>query len=334
MQFDQLKRRNFIALLGGVAAWPLAAHAQQPERVPRISVLLGLADNRPETRSRVKALQKGLRDLGWVEGRNIRIDYRYAASDPKLIREYAAELVRLMPDVIVANTTPVLSTLRHATSTIPIVFAVVNDPVGQGFISSAAHPGGNVTGFSFIEPELVGKWLAMLKDVVPNLSRTSLMFNPAMAPYYDVYVRSFETAPRSIKAEMIAAPVRDASEIEAIVIKLARDPGNGLIAAADPFIIDNIKAIAQLTLQHRLPAISVYQQFVTDGGLISYGPDTADIFRRAAGYVDRILKGAKPADLPLQAPDKFELAINLKTAKALGLTVPPMLLATADEVIE
>jgi putative ABC transport system substrate-binding protein len=214
------------------------------------------------------------------------------------------------------------------------VFVVVNDPVGQGFISSAAHPGGNVTGFSFIEPELVGKWLAMLKDVVPALSRANLMFNPAMAPYYDVYLRSFETMPRSIKAEVAAAPVRAASEIEATIGKLARDPGNGLIAAADPFIINNIRAIAQLTLQNRIPAISVYRQFVVDGGLISYGPDTADIFRRGAGYVDRILKGGKPADLPLQLPDRFELGINLKTAKVLGLTVPPTLLAIADDVIE
>jgi ABC-type uncharacterized transport system substrate-binding protein len=332
--FD-MRRREFITLLGGAAAtWPIAARGQQTDRMQRVSLLLGIAENHPEAQSRVKAFQKGLRDLGWVEGRNIRIDYRFAASDPTRIREYAAELVRLMPDVIVGNTTPVLTALRQATITIPIVFAVVNDPVGQGFISSSGHPGGNVTGFSFIEFEMVGKWLTMLKDVVPNLSRAKLMFNPAVAPYYDVYLRSFEAIPRSIKAEVAAAPVRDTAEIEATIAKLARDPGNGLIAAADPFIIDNIKEIAQLTLQHRMPAISVYRQFVAEGGLISYGPDPSDIFRRAAGYVDRILKGAKAADLPSQSPTTFELAINLKTAKALGLDVPPTLLAIADEVIE
>ena len=265
---------------------------------------------------------------------DIRADYRFAGSDPNRTREYTAELVRLTPDVIVGNSTPVLSALRRATSTIPIVFAVVNDPVGQGFISSAAHPGGNVTGFSFIEPDLVGKWLTMLKDVAPKISRAHLMFNPATAPYYDVYLRSFEAVPQSTKADVTALAVRQTDDIQSAIAKLAHDPGNGLIAAADPFIIDNIRLIAQLTLQQRMPAISVYQLFVAEGGLISYGPDPADIFRRAAGYVDRILKGAKPADLPLQSPDRFELAINLQTAKVLGLEPPPTLVAIADEVIE
>ena len=329
-----MRRREFITLLGGSAAWPLAARAQQKEGTPHIGVLLGLADGHPETRSRVKAFQKGLRDLGWVEGRNIRVEYRFAGSDPKRIREYTAELVQLEPDVIVGNSTPVLTALRQATSVIPIVMAVVNDPVGQGFISSAAHPGGNVTGFNFIEPDLVGKWLTMLKDVAPEISRAHLMFNPATAPYYDVYLRSFEAVPRSTKIDVTALAVRQTDEIQSAIAKLARDPGNGLIAAADPFITDNIRLIAQLTLQQRMPAISVLQQFVAEGGLISYGPDTADIFRRAAGYVDRILKGTKPADLPLQSPDRFELAINLKTAKVLGLKPPPTLVAIADEVIE
>ena len=329
-----MRRGEFITLLGGTAvAWPLAAHAQRPKQMQRIGVLLGLADGHPETRSRVTGFQKGLRDLGWVEGRNIRVDYRFAASDPSRIREYTAELIRLKPDVIVANTIPVLSALRRATNTIPIVFAVVSDPVGQGFISSAAHPGGNVTGFSFIEPEMLGKWLTMLKDVAPKISRANLMFNPATAPYYDLYLRSIEAVPQST-ADVTALAVRQTDDIQSAVAKLARDPGNGLIAAADPFIIDNIRLIAQLTLQQRMPAISVYQQFVAEGGLISYGPDPADIFRRAAGYVDLILKGAKPADLPLQSPDRFELAINLKTAKVLGLEPPPTLVAIADEVIE
>jgi putative tryptophan/tyrosine transport system substrate-binding protein len=330
-----MRRREFITLLGGAAVvWPLAARAQQKEGTPYIGVLLGLADGHPETQSRVKALQKGLRDLGWLEGQNIRADYRFASSDPNRAREYAAELVRLKPDVIVANSTPVLTALRQATSTIPIVMAVVNDPVGQGFISSAAHPGGNVTGFSFIEPDLIGKWLTMLKHVAPKISRANLMFNPATAPYYDVYLRSFEAVRQSTKVDVIALAVRQTVDIQSAIAKLARDPSNGLIAASDAFIVDNIQLIAQLTLQQRMPAISPYQQFVAEGGLISYGPDPADIFRRAAGYVDRILKGTKPVDLPLQSPDRFELAINLKTAKVLGLEPPPTLVAIADEVIE
>jgi putative ABC transport system substrate-binding protein len=328
-----VKRREFMTLLSGAAAWPLAARAQQKEGTQHIGVLLGLAEGHPETRSRVKAFQKGLRDLGWVEGRNIRVDYRFAGSDPNRIREYTAELVRLTPDVIVANSTPVLSALRRATSTIPIVFAVVNKSGRPGFISSAAHPGGNVTGFSFIEPDLLGKWLTMLKDVAPKISRANLMFNPATAPYYDVYLRS--RLCRNRRRPMLERWlfVRRI-EMQSAITNLAHDPGNGLIAAADPFIIDNIRSIAQLTLQQRMPAISVYQQFVAEGGLISYGPDTADIFRRAASYVDRILKRTKPADLPLQSPDRFELAINLKTAKVLGLELPPTLVAIADEVLE
>jgi putative ABC transport system substrate-binding protein len=330
-----MRRREFITLLGGTAAaWPLAAHAQQPERMQRIGVLLGLADGHPETQSRVTAFQKGLRDLGWLEGQNIRVDYRFAASDPNRIREYTAELIQLTPDVIVANSIPVLSALRQATSTIPIVFAALSNPVGQGFISSAAHPGGNVTGFSFIEPEMLGKWLTMLKDVAPKISRANLMFNPTTVPYYDDYLRSFEAVAQSTKADVTALVVRQTDEIQSAIAKLARDPANGLITPADLFIIDNIRLIAQLTLQQRIPTISVYRQFVAEGGLMSYGPDIGDIFRRAAGYVDRILKGAKPADLPLQSPDKFELAINLKTAKVLGLEPPPTLVAIADEVIE
>jgi putative tryptophan/tyrosine transport system substrate-binding protein len=330
-----MRRREFVKLIaGGAAAWPLAARGQQPEQMRRIGVLLGLSDGHPETQSRVTGFQKGLRDLGWVEGRNIRVDYRFAATDPNRIREYTAELIRLTPDVIVANAIPVVSALRQATSTIPIVFAVVSDPVGQGVISSAAHPGGNVTGFSFIEPEMIGKWLTMLKDVAPKISRANLMFNPTMTPYYNDYLRSFEVVPQSTKADVTALAVRQTDEIQSAIAKLARDPSNGLIVPADLLIIDNIQMIAQLTVQERIPAISAYRQFVAEGGLMSYGPDTADIFRRAAGYVDRILKGAKPADLPLQSPDRFELAINLKTAKVLGLEPPPTLIAIADEVIE
>ena len=328
-----MKRRAFITLLGGAAAWPLAARAQQLEQMRRVSIIIGIAENDPEARSRVRAFQQGLRDAGWVEGRNIRIDSRFAAADPDRIKAQVADLIRLEPDVIVANGTPVLAALRQATSSIPIVFAVVNDPVGQGFISSLAHPGGNITGFTLIDFDMVGKWLAMLKDVAPNLSHVVLMFNPATSPYYDVYLRSFEGT-RSINVSVTAAPVRDLAEIESTIAALARDPGGGLIAAADAFISVNREPIMRSVEKHRVPAIYTFRQYVLEGGLMSYGPDATDIFRRSASYVDRILEGAKPADLPAQAPTKFELSVNLKTAKALGLTISDSFLLLADEVIE
>ena len=329
-----IRRREFIALLGGGAAWPVVARAQQQERMRHISLLLGIAENDPEARSRVKAFQQGLRDLGWVEGRNIRIDYRFAASDPSRIKEYVTELIRLTPDVIVANSTPVVAARRQATSTIPIVFAVVNDPVGQGFISSLAAPGGNITGFTFIEFSMVGKWIEMLKDVSLDLSQVALMFNPDTAPYYDVYLRSFESEPRSIPVNIKATPVRNMVEIEDVIARLGREPSAGLIAPADPFVVVQRDAIIRLAEKHRVPAIYTYRQFVLEGGLMSYGPDTADIFRRAGSYVDRILRGANPADLPAQSPVKFELVVNLKVAKSIGLKVRDSFLLLADEVIE
>jgi putative ABC transport system substrate-binding protein len=329
-----VKRRDFITLLGGAAAaWPLMARAQQLEQIRRVGFILGFAENDPEARGRVRAFQRALRDAGWFEGRNIRIDYRFAASDPDRINAYVAEVVGLAPDVIVGNSTPVIAALRRATTSIPIVFAGLNDPVGQGFISSLARPGGNITGFTLTDFEMVGKWLAMLKDVAPNLSHAVLMFNPATSPYYDVYLRSFE-ATQSINVSVTAAPVRDLAEIESAIAALARDPGGGLIAAADVFVAVNREPIMRSVGKHRVPAIYALRQFVLEGGLMSYGPDTADIFRRSASYVDRILKGAKPADLPAQAPTKFELCVNLKTAKALGLTVSDSFLLLADEVIE
>ncbi len=335
MPFDQMKRREFITLLGGAAvAWPLAARAQQLDRMRRVSLLLGIGENDPEAQSRVKALQKGLRDLGWVEGRNIRIDYRFAASDPNRIKEYVAELVRLAPDVIVANSTPVIAALRQATSTIPIVFAGLNDPVGQGFISSLSRPGGNITGFTFIEFAMVGKWIEMLRDASPDLARVALMFNPDTAPYYDVYLRSFESTPRSIAVDVRATPVRNVAEIEEVIATLGREPGSGLIAPADPFIVVQRDAILRSAEKHRVPAIYYLRQFVSEGGLMSYGPDMADIFRRAGSYVDRILKGAKAADLPAQSPVSYELVVNMKAAKAIGLTISDSFLLLADEVIE
>jgi putative ABC transport system substrate-binding protein len=328
-----MKRREFIALLGGATAWPLSGHAQQ-NHVRRVSVVLGIAESDPEAKSRIKAFQQGLRDLGWSEPRNIQIDYRFAASNPDLIKKYVAEVVSLAPDVIVGNSTPVLAALTQVTSSIPIVFAVVNDPVGQGFISSLARPSSNITGFTFIDFPMIGKWLDMLKDAIPDASRVALMFNPDTAPYYNVYLRSFERESGSNTIEVMATAVRSAAEIETTIVNLGQNPGSALIAAADPFIIVQRDVIIRLAETHRVPAIYAYRQFVSEGGLMSYGPDTADIFRRAASYVDRILKGEKPAALPAQAPAKFELVVNLKTAKSLGLRIPEPFLQLADEVIE
>ena len=299
-----------------------------------MGLLVPLAEDDPEAQSRVRAFRFGLRDLDWLEGRNIHIDYRFAAGDPKRIKEQAAELVSLNPDVIVGNGTPVLAALRQATTSIPIIFSVVNDPVGQGFVSSMSRPGGNITGFSFIDFPMIGKWIAMLKDMSPNLSRVALMFDPDTSPYYDVFLRSFERLPRSIAVEISAAPVRTETEVEQTVARLGRERDSGLIAGSDTFIVVHREAILRSVKAHGVPAVSPYKQFVREGGLMSYGPDPADVFRRAAAYVDRILRGEKAADLPVQSPIKFELVINMITAKALGLAVPDSFAVLADEVIE
>jgi putative ABC transport system substrate-binding protein len=328
-------RRAVIAALSGAAVWPLVARAQQPDRVRRIGVLLGATEAQdPESQSRVKALREGLEALGWSEGRNIRIDYRFAGGDAERIKAHAAELVNASPDLIVVNSSPALAALKQATHTIPVVFAIVTDPVGQGFIANLARPGGNITGFTLIDFEIVGKWLEILKEMSPAVRQAALIFNPDTVPYYPTYLRELAIVSPISAAELAAAPVHDEAEVEATIRALARVPGAGLITAADPFTVAHRALIISLAEQHRLPAVYQFRQFSIEGGLMSYGPDTADIFRRSASYVDRILKGALPADLPAQAPTKFELVINLKTAKALGLTVPPSLLARADEVNE
>jgi putative ABC transport system substrate-binding protein len=329
-----MRRREFIALVGGAAvAWPLAARAQHPERMRRIVFLHSLAENDPEVQTRIAAFRQGLEKLGWIENRNIQIEHRFSGGDFTQIQAYTAELVSSAPDLIVASSTPVLAALKQATRTIPIVFSVVNDPVGQGLIANQARPGGNITGFTFVEFPMIGKWLEMLKEIAPGVRRITLMFNPQTAPYYPVFLREFGAAAASL-AELSATPVRDGAEIEAAANAVAQEPGGGLIVAPDPFINTHRGLIMALAERHRLPAIYSFRQYVTEGALMSYGPDTADIVRRSASYVDRILKGEKPADLPIQQPTKFELVINLKTARALGLDVPLHLQQLADEVIE
>ncbi len=327
-----IRRREFIAGLGAAAAWPLVAHAQQGGRVRRVGCLYALAGNDPIVQARVGAFREGLAQLGWTE-RNVRIEERFVRGDTGQMQAYAAELVCSAPDVIVANSTPVLAALKQATRTIPIVFFIVNDPAGQGFVDSLGHPGGNITGFSFIEFPMLGKWLEMLKEIAPSVKRMALVFNPQTAPYYPAFLRDLKAAPATLAAELSAMPVRDEAEIEAAVSALAREPDGGLIVGPDPFMSTHRAIVIALAERYRLPAFYGLRNFVRDGGLISYGPDTLDIVRRSASYVDRVLKGERPGELPVQAPAKYELLINLKTAKALGLAVPTALRVRADEVI-
>jgi putative tryptophan/tyrosine transport system substrate-binding protein len=331
-----MKRREFITLLSGAAAtWPLAARAQQGERVRRVGVLSNFAESDLEAQSMVEALHQTLQELGWVEGRNLRFDHRWAAGNSTRIQAFAKALVALQPDVIVGHVTPAVAALQKETSTIPIVFIQVSDPIGAGFIANLAHPGGNITGFTTYEPSMVGKWVEMLKEMAPRVSRLAFLFNPQTAPFVTRYYQGpLESSARSLGIQASANPVHNASEIESVITALAREPGVGLIVMPDSFNIVHRERIIALAAQNKLPAISPYQFMVVEGGLMSYGVDLVDLFRRAAAYVDRILKGEKPADLPVQAPTKFALVINLKTAKALGLEVPLHLQQLADEVIE
>ena len=328
-------RRELLAALGGAAAaWPLAARAQQPEQMRKIGVLMGFAESDPDGQAFVAAFREGLQKLGWVEGRNIRIDTRWAAGDTELMQRFAKELVALQPDLMLSHLTPTTTALLQQTRTIPIVFALVADPIGSGFVASFARPGGNVTGFIFTEPTMAGKWLELLKEIAPGVTRVAMMFNPATATYAEYWLNPFKAAAVSFAMEAIAAPVRDRSELETVIAAQARDPNGSLISMPDSFADAHRVEIISLAARYRLPAVYPYRFFTELGGLLSYGIDVTDNFRRAATYADRILKGEKPSDLPVQAPVKFELAINLKTARALGLTIPPPLLAIADEVIE
>jgi putative ABC transport system substrate-binding protein len=334
VQDTRMKRRAFILALGGAAASvPLAARAQQATgKVARIGVLMDSDERLPESQSRIQAFREGLQQLGWTEGRNARIEVRWAAGIDR-IRNYTAEMIALTPDVIVANGTPFVDALHKATGSIPIVFVLSNDPVGLGHIASMAKPGGNITGFTFMELSLIGKWLDMLKQIAPAATRSALIFDPDTTPYYIPYLRGTDTAP-PLPLHLEGAQFHKAEEFEAWIEFFARQHGSSLILPAGPFGIVNGRSIARLAEQFKLPAISIYRQFALDGGLMAYGPDPAGIFRQSADYVDRILRGERVGDLPAQAPTQFHLVINLKTAKTLGLSPPTTLLATADEVIE
>jgi putative ABC transport system substrate-binding protein len=329
-----MKRREFMLVFGGAAAWPLVGRAQQSERVRRIGILMTLSEDDPQANERVAAFRKGLADLGWTEPQNLKVEWRWAGGDIARTRQYAADLVQLAPEVILANGTPALAALKEATTSIPIVFAIVNDPVAQGFITSMAQPGGNITGFSFIEYSMIGKSLAMLKQIVPGVARVAVMFNPETYPYYDIHLRSFETVARPLSIELVRALVRNPAEIDQSIAQLAHRVDSAVLVPPDPFTVVHRGEIIRSAWLHAVPASYSFRQNVQEGGLMSYGADPIDIFRRSASYIDRILKGTNPADLPAQAPVKFELAINLKTAKVLGLEVPSTLLALADEVIE
>jgi putative ABC transport system substrate-binding protein len=330
-----MRRREFITLLGGAAAWPLTARAQQPERMRRIGVLMGYAESDREGQAFIAAFREGLQKIGWVEGRNIRIDTRWATpGDAELRQRFAKELIALQPDLILSHATPTTAALLQQTRTIPIIFATVSDPVGSGFVASFPRPGGNVTGFTNIEPTMGGKWLELLKEIAPRVNRVAFLFNPATAPYAEYFLNPFKAAAASFAVEAIAAPVHDTSELETVVAAQAREPNGGLIVMTDVFNTAHRAEITSMAARYRFPAVYPYRFFAEVGGLLSYGSKLADNYRRAAEYADRILKGEKPSDLPVQAPVKYELVINLKTAKALGLEVPLQLQQRADEMIE
>jgi putative ABC transport system substrate-binding protein len=327
-----VKRRRFITMLSGVAAWPLAGHAQQPEPAHRVGVLMPWSENDPVAQASVNAFAQALGRLGWVEGKNIRIDYRFAAGDPTLLKTYASELVGPSPQVILASTPQAVAAVRQQTETIPIVFVLVVDPVGLGLIQSLAHPGGSLTGFSALDAPLMGKWLQLLKEVAPGVTRVAVIFNPDTT-VAALFNGAIEAAAPSFGMTVKLAPVHDAAVIEEAVAAQAHEPGGGIICLPDSFSVTHADAISAAATRHKLPLIGP-PPLVRAGGLISYFIDVADVHAQSASYIDRILRGASPADLPVQQPTKYSLIINLRTAKALGLTVPPAMLDLADEAIE
>jgi putative tryptophan/tyrosine transport system substrate-binding protein len=330
-----MRRREFITLLGGaVAAWPLPALAQQPERTRRIGVLSSLAETDVEAQAWDAAFRKRLAELGWIEGRNVRIDYRWGAGSVDRMRLFARELVQLNPDALVTISTPATAALQAETRTIPIVFAWVSDPVGSGFVSSLAHPGGNITGFLNIEASVVGKWLTLMREIAPKVSRIGFLYNPQTAPFAPYYLDTFRAASSTLAIEAIDAPVHSAEEVEAFMTKLGDEAGAGLFVMSDTSMVVYRKTIYSAAERCRLPTIYPYRVFAAEGGLMSYGVDVADLLRGAASYVDRILRGEKPNELAVQQPTRFELVVNAKTAKMLGLTIPTSMVVAAQEVIE
>jgi putative ABC transport system substrate-binding protein len=329
-----LRRRDFITLLGGTAGWSLAAHAQQPDRVRRIGVLMPDTENDPESRASIMAFEQELQQSGWTERRNVRIDYRWTDGKVDLARAAASELLSLTPDVIVTDGGQGLGELRHAALTVPIVFMEINEPVFYGFVENLEHPGRNMTGFTGLEPSVGAKWLELLKEIAPRVTRIAVIFNSRTAPGAVLFSRSAEAVAQQFAAEVIRAPVQEPAEIEAVMTMLAREPGGGLILPIDTFTDLHRELIFELAARYRQPTMYGVRNIVTAGGLISYGIDRPGQFRQAAGYVDRILRGTQVSDLPVERASRFKLAINLRTAKALGLEVPPTLLARADEVIE
>jgi putative tryptophan/tyrosine transport system substrate-binding protein len=329
-----MRRREFVLLLGTCAAMLPLAGARSAERVRRLGVLMSNREGDPVATTRVAKFREGLAQLGWREGQNLQIEWRWGGGDIVLTRRHADELVQLAPDILLGNGTPATVALKQATTTIPIVFSVVNDPVSQGIIPNMARPGGNITGFSFLEYTMVGKSLEILKRIAPQSTRVAVMFNPETYPYYEIHLKSFEAVARRLSLDLTAAPVKSLAEIDETFANLGRQPGSTVLVTPDPFMLVNRGAAIRAAAQYRVPASYSYRPMVQEGALTSYGADAGDIFFRSAGYIDRILKGASPGDLPAQAPVKFETAFNVKTAKALGLEIPPDLLALADEVVE
>jgi putative tryptophan/tyrosine transport system substrate-binding protein len=330
-----MRRRQFISALVGMAIWPITAQAQQSDKVRRIGVLMAHAESDPEFEAYLAVFREGLHKLGWTEGRNVQFDVRWGALDDAAARQrLSKELVALAPDVILTQNTPPTASMLQQTRTIPVVFVIVSDPVGSGFVKGLPRPGGNATGFTIMEPTMSGKWLELLKDVAPRVDRAAFLFNPATAPYVDYYLAPFKAAAASFGMEVVLAPVHDRAELEPVIAAQSRDPNGGLILIPDGFLNVHRDEIIALAAHYHLPAIYPWRFFAEHGGLLSYGSEQSDEFRLAAAYVDRILRGEKPSDLPVQAPVKFELVINMKTARSLGLAIPPTLLSTADAVIE